>query len=263
VAAYYFLLDTKLDEFTAPLILPFVMLAILAWDKLQRDPVQAVPAMAAPAMANAAPVSVEKVEPVAVDPNAPKVSRFMRTNDPQGKERRVGFGKAVFEATHEAMGHIGALIMLMALTVSVGGLIERSDIMHAVPADLGSPLLAISILLVLLVFVGMVMDPFGAVILVTATIAPVAYSNGIDPVHFWMIVLAAFELGYLSPPVALNQLLARQVVGEQEMDEADAEVRNKSFYWRFERWILPVIVMGLTLLIVAYAPYFFGMFGWY
>lgn len=258
VAAYYFLLDTKLDEFTAPLILPFVMLAILAWDKLQRDPVQAVPAMAA-----AAPVSVEKVEPVAVDPNAPKVSRFMRTNDPQGKERRIGFGKAVFEATHEAMGHIGALIMLMALTVSVGGLIERSDIMHAVPADLGSPLLAISILLVLLVFVGMVMDPFGAVILVTATIAPVAYSNGIDPVHFWMIVLAAFELGYLSPPVALNQLLARQVVGEQEMDEADAEVRNKSFYWRFERWILPVIVMGLTLLIVAYAPYFLGLFGWY
>lgn len=259
VAAYYFLLDTKLDEFTAPLILPFVMLAILAWDKLQRDPVQAVPAMANAA----APVSVEKVEAAPVDPNAPKVSRFMRSNDPKGKERRIGFGQAVFDATHEAMGHIGALIMLMALTVSVGGLIERSDIMHAVPADLGSPLLAISILLVLLVFVGMVMDPFGAVILVTATIAPVAYSNGIDPVHFWMIVLAAFELGYLSPPVALNQLLARQVVGEEEMDEADAEVRHKSFYWRFERWILPVIVMGLTLLIVAYAPYVFGMFGWY
>lgn len=254
VAAYYFLLDTKLDEFTAPLILPFVMLAILAWDKLQREPAQAVPAMAA-----AAPVSV--AEPV--DPNAPKVSRFMRTNDPKGVERRIGFGQAVFDATHEAMGHIGALIMLMALTVSVGGLIERSDIMHSVPADMGSPLLAISILLVLLVFVGMVMDPFGAVILVTATIAPVAYSNGIDPVHFWMIVLAAFELGYLSPPVALNQLLARQVVGEEEMDEADAEVRQKSFYWRYERWILPVIVMGLTLLIVAYAPYFFGLFGWY
>lgn len=258
VAAYYFLLDTKLDEFTAPLILPFIMLAILAWDKLQRNPLQPVPAMA-----TAAPVSVEKVDSAAVDPNAPKVSSFMRTNDPQGKERRVGFGKAVFEATHEAMGHIGALIMLMALTVSVGGLIERSHIMDSVPADMGSPLIAISILLVLLVFVGMVMDPFGAVILVTATIAPVAYSNGIDPVHFWMIVLAAFELGYLSPPVALNQLLARQVVGEKEMDEADAEVRHKSFYWRYERWILPVIVMGLTLLIVAYAPYFLGLFGWY
>lgn len=253
VAAYYFLLDTKLDEFTAPLILPFIMLAILAWDKLQRDPAQALPAMA-----TATPVAAESVETAAVDPDAPKVSSFMRTNDPKGKERRIGFGKAVFEATHEAMGHIGALIMLMALTVSVGGLIERSHVMESVPADMGSPLLAITILLVLLVFVGMVMDPFGAVILVTATIAPVAYSNGIDPIHFWMIVLAAFELGYLSPPVALNQLLARQVVGEKEMDEADAEVRHKSFYYRYERWILPFVIMLITLLVVAYVPFVFS-----
>ncbi len=258
VAVYYFLLDTKLDEFTAPLIMPLIMLAILGWDKLQRDP-----ALAVPAVATTAPVSVEKIETVAAGSDASPVSSFMRSNDPKGKERRIGFGRAVFEATHEAMGHIGALIMLMALTVSVGGLIERSDIMHSVPADMGSPLIAISILLVLLVFVGMVMDPFGAVILVTATIAPVAYSNGIDPVHFWMIVLAAFELGYLSPPVALNQLLARQVVGEKEMDEADAEVRHLGFYFRYERWILPLLVMAPTLLIVAYAPYLFGLFGWY
>ena len=238
--------------------MPLIMLAILGWDKLQRDPALTVPAVAA-----TAPVSVEKIETVAAGSDASPVYSFMRSNDPKGKERRIGFGRAVFEATHEAMGHIGALIMLMALTVSVGGLIERSDIMHSVPADMGSPLIAISILLVLLVFVGMVMDPFGAVILVTATIAPVAYSNGIDPVHFWMIVLAAFELGYLSPPVALNQLLARQVVGEKEMDEADAEVRHLGFYFRYERWILPLLVMAPTLLIVAYAPYLFGLFGWY
>lgn len=253
VAAYYFLLDTKLDEFTAPLILPFIMLAIVAWDKLQRDPTQTVPLAAATVKISSPDVEVDQ----------PKQSDFMRTNDPKGQERRIGFGQAVFNATHEAMGHIGALIMLMALTVSVGGLIERSDVMHAIPADMASPLMAISILLVLLVFVGMVMDPFGAVILVTATIAPVAYANGIDPVHFWMIVLAAFELGYLSPPVALNQLLARQVVGEKEMDDADAEVRHLSFYYRYERWILPLLVMAPTLLIVSYAPYVFGMFGWY
>ena len=254
VAAYYFLLDTKLDEFTAPLILPFIMLAIVAWDKLQRDPAQTVP-LVVPASASAATPAAATSE---VQLDKPKQSDFMRTQDPQGKERRIGFGQAVFNATHEAMGHIGALIMLMALTVSVGGLIERSHVMDAVPSDLASPLMAITLLLVILVFIGMVMDPFGAVILVTATIAPVAYANGIDPIHFWMIVLAAFELGYLSPPVALNQLLARQVVGEKEMDEADAEVRDKSFYYRYERWILPFVIMLITLLIVAYVPFVFS-----
>lgn len=219
VMVYRFLLDTKLDEFTAPMILPFIMLAIVWFDKIRRNP---------------------------EDHASPEV-----------KERRVGFEEGVRMATNDTIGHIGALIMLMALSVSIGGVIERSGMMDAVPESFGSVYVAVSILLVLLVFVGMVMDPFGAVILVSATVAPIAYKNGIDPVHFWMIVLTAFELGYLSPPVALNQLLTRQVVGEKEMDEADAEVRHLSFYWRYERWILPCAVMLPALLLVAYVPLFF------
>lgn len=153
--------------------------------------------------------------------------------------------------------------MLMGLTVSVGGLFERMEIMSLIPTDLGSILFAITGLLCILVLVGMFMDPFGAIILVSATVAPVAYANGIDPVHFWMIVLISFELAYLLPPVALNQLLTRMVVGEKEMAEADDEVKDKNFYYRYERWILPIIVMFPALLIVAYIPYFFKLFGWY
>ena len=33
---------------------------------------------------------------------------------------------------------------------------------------------------------------------------------------------------------------------------ADAEVRHKSFYYRYERWILPVVVMFTGLLVVVY-----------
>jgi TRAP-type C4-dicarboxylate transport system permease large subunit len=248
IGFYQFGLDTKMDEFTAPMIMPFILLALVAFDKLRREPV-VLAAVAAP------------VSPVVSD--AAPVSPYLRTADADGKNRRVGFEQAMRFATNETIGHIGALIMLMALSVSIGGLIERSEIMLAVPADMGSTVVAITLLVGLMVFIGMVMDPFGAVILVSATVAPVAYNNGINPVHFWMIVLTAFELGYLSPPVALNQLLARQVVGEKEMAEADAEVRHLSFYYRYERWILPVVVMAITLMLVSYLPYYFKMFGWY
>ncbi len=139
---------------------------------------------------------------------------------------------AIRAAANETIGHIGALITLMALSLAVGGVIERSEIMSVVPLEFSSPWIAVAFLMLVLVFVGMVMDPFGAVILVSSTLAPIAYNNGIDPVHFWMIVLVAFELGYLSPPVALNQLLTRQVVGEAEIDAADAEVRHLGFYSR-------------------------------
>ena len=36
-----------------------------------------------------------------------------------------------------------------------------------------------------------------------------------------MMVLVAFELGYLTPPVAINHLLARQVIGPEASVEDD------------------------------------------
>ena len=111
----------------------------------------------------------------------------------------------------------------------------------------------------------MTTDPFGAVILVAASIAPVAYANGINPIHFWMICLVAFELGYVTPPVALNHLLTRLSVGDEEVMAADAEARAKytKFYYRYERWLLPIMVLFPALMIVTFAPYIFKMFGWY
>jgi hypothetical protein len=49
------------------------------------------------------------------------------------QERRIGFEEGVRVATNDTIGHIGALIMLMALSVSVGGVIERSGMMDSVP----------------------------------------------------------------------------------------------------------------------------------
>lgn len=260
VLFYRYPLDTKMDEFTAPMIMPFILLALVVYDKMRRE--QLPFGQSAIAENPSHPIPAHEV-PLSTPDHQVEGSPYLRTHDAKGKDRRQGFEYAIRMATNETIGHIGALIMLMALSVSIGGLIERSGIMMAVPADLGGVLPAITLLVALMVFVGMVMDPFGAVILVSATVAPIAYQNGINPVHFWMIVLTAFELGYLSPPVALNQLLARQVVGEKEMADADAEVRHLSFYYRYERWILPVIVMATTLLVVAYLPYVLGMFGWY
>ena len=85
-------------------------------------------------------------------------------------------------------------------------------------------------------------------------IAPIAYISGIDPVHFWMVTLVSFELGYLSPPVALNQLLARQVIGEAEFKAAAEDTKGLTFYQRHERILLPLMTMATVLIIVAFGP---------
>lgn len=161
-----------------------------------------------------------------------------------------GLPEAVLRATSHAGEHTGALLFLMAATVGLGGVVERAEIMELVPHTLGSPVMAMGLLVVMMVLIGMTMDAMGAVILVSVTLAEVAYRHGIDPVHFWMVVLVGFELGYLTPPVALNHLLTRQVVGEAALQEGPVA----GFWARNEHLWVPVVVMGLSLLLVAFGP---------
>ncbi|EMH1676721.1 TRAP transporter large permease subunit, partial [Acinetobacter baumannii] len=241
-------LDTGMNEFTAPVILPLVLIAMILYDKM-------VMPKEAPAL-NIHEAIVREHE---------KKSPFLQTHDPHSSQFRLGFGGALRFATSETVGHIGALIILMALSASVGGLIERSEVVELLPTHLGSIYISLACIALLLAIIGMCTDPFGAVILVAATIAPVAYENGIHPIHFWMIVLVAFEFGYVTPPVALNHLLTRLSVGDDEVNAADAEAKEKytSFYYRYERWLLPIIVLFSSLVLVTYAPLILKLFGWY
>lgn len=217
VFIYEFGLDTKLNEITAPTIVPVMLMLILVFDKvLNKGKSELTPDYAS--------------------------------------HRQDGVEKSVRYATTETIGHVGALLSLMMLSLAIGGVIERSDVMHLFPQVFDSHWTAMVFLVLVMVFLGMVMDPFGAAVLVSGTLAPVAYANGIEPLHFWMMVLVAFELGYLTPPVALNQLLTRQVIGEEEVSGADAEVRHLGFFRRYERWILPLIVMATGLSLVAFGP---------
>ena len=151
--------------------------------------------------------------------------------------------------------NVGALLLLMGLSAVLGGVIERSEIISMFPQDFGGPAGAMVLIMVALVIIGMIMDPYGAVILVSVTIYPIALQNGIHPLNFWMTALVSFELGYLTPPVALNHLLTRQVVSHLPgHEEEDPPPEGANFYRRHERILLPIAVRLTTLLIVAFGP---------
>ena len=207
---FAFLLDAYLDEFSAPILLPIILIAIVLYEHRRK---------------RSSPSGLE---------NPPKLHRT--------------FDKSI---RHSAV-QIGALLMLMACSFTVGGIIERTGGSFSFPEGFDSVMLAMCAIVVFLVFIGMIMDPFGALILVSVVIAPVAYEQGIEPIHFWMTCLVAFELGYLTPPVSLNHLLTKQVVGSREVELALEEGHN--FYYRHERILLPLLVMSTTLVIVAFGP---------
>ena len=229
VGFYRFALETPLNEISAPTIIPVLMIVVLTLDKIL----------------------------AAREPAKP------RSNQPSyAAHRQVGVEASIRSATTETVSHIGAYIGLMMLSQAVGGVVERSEIIELAPHHFSSVWAAMAFLMIAKVVLGMFMEPIGAIFLVSGTLAPIAYRNGIDPVHFWMMVLVAFELGYLLPPVALNQLLTRQVVGEDEIDASDHEVKNATFMHRYERWILPIGVMSMSLAIVGFGPLAVQHFEW-
>ena len=232
LVVYALLLNAYLDEFSAPIILPVLLLVILIYERLNQEK------------------DVLKRENLNID----YVGHRLEESYDDLKQGRDSIEKTIREATTETTGHIGALLMLMGMSVSIGGVIERAEVMTMVPTEFSSIWLAMALLVGILVVIGMVMDPYGAVILVSATIASIAYESGIDPVHFWMVTLVAFELGYLSPPVALNHLLTRQVVGEEEVRLSKEEVVGENFWYRNEKILLPLATMATALLIVAFVP---------
>lgn len=246
IAIYRYGLETPMDEFTAPVILPFMLLGIILFDKLCGHMM--------PSTSYQSDLELEHQ----------KKSVFLREHGHDAELQR-SFSAAVRFATSESVGHIGALIILMALSASMGGLIHQTDVVSLLPTHLGNILITLGFMAILLAIIGMCTDPFGAVMLVAASIAPVAFANDIQPIHFWMIVLVAFEFGYVTPPVALNHLLTRLSVGDQEVADADAEAKAhyKNFYYRYERWILPMLVLFSSLIIVTYIPYVFNLFNWY
>ena len=207
------------DEYKAPVLLPFMLLVLLVYDRT---------------MARRAWRRMPEAEPPKMAPH--------------------GIGRSLFDSVNSTSIHSGGLLSLMTLSVCIGGIIDRANLNALLPQHFSSPFIAMALLFVILVTIGMIMDPYGAVILVSATLTQIAASNGIAPIHFWVTVLCAFELGYLTPPVALNQLLTRQVVGESAYAYERATDRPKNFWYRHERILLPVAVKGIVLLLVAFMP---------
>jgi TRAP-type C4-dicarboxylate transport system permease large subunit len=216
--AYAVVLAAYLDEFSAPTILPVLLAVILLYERM-----------------------VDKKN---------RRSAAAHTDEP---EKPTLFAN-LQSSTAEATVHIGALLMLMGTTMTIGGVIERAELMTLLPAEFSSVWMAMLALVTILVLIGMIMDPYGAVLLVSVTIAGIAYKAGIDPIHFWMVTLVAFELGYLSPPVALNHLLTRQVVGEEELRLSKLETVGENFWYRHEKILLPLVTMATALVIVAFGP---------
>ncbi len=106
----------------------------------------------------------------------------------------------------------GSLFPVLAIALSLNIILTE----HRVPASMvqfiqgyiDSPLMFMLMVNVLLLIVGCLMTTGEAILVLAPLLAPVAEAYGYNKVIFGLIMILNLEIGYLTPPVGLNLLVA-------------------------------------------------------
>jgi C4-dicarboxylate transporter DctM subunit len=125
------------------------------------------------------------------------------------KELKLGdFYNVVLDASK--LG--GSLFPVLAVALSLNIIMIEHRIPQGMVAFMqdyiDSPLLFILLINVLLLIVGCLMTTGEAILVLAPLLAPVAVAYGFDKVLFGVIMILNLEIGYLTPPVGLNLIVA-------------------------------------------------------
>lgn len=85
------------------------------------------------------------------------------------------------------------------------------------------------------------MEALVSIIIIAPILAPIAVQFGIDPVHFGIIMVVNMAIGMLTPPVAVNLVVACQIAN-LKMSQLTRPV------------LLYLAILTVDVLIISYIP---------
>ncbi|MCC5867211.1 MAG: TRAP transporter large permease [Gammaproteobacteria bacterium] len=158
--------------------------------------------------------------------------------------RELGL-RGMYDTFAETTKLLGALfpVLMFALALNVFLTYEQVPEMlvrwlNTIITDRASFLIVMNIFLLI---IGCVMDIGSAILILSPILQPIAEAQGIDPVHFGIIMIVNLEIGYLTPPLGLNIIVAMSAFREE--------------FWTICRAVLPFLVlMVIGLIVVTFWP---------
>lgn len=112
----------------------------------------------------------------------------------------------------ESMRLVGAILLILGAALALSGWLVDQDVptrlFEAIRQRVDSAVVFLLLLNLFLLVVGMLLDIFSAVVILTPLLLPVAAGFGIHPVHLGIVMLANLQLGYFTPPVGMNLFIA-------------------------------------------------------
>ena len=120
--------------------------------------------------------------------------------------------KEIFVAL-EATTWLTGRVLLVLFTATIFG---RILVENQIPAQLADAMLSFTqnkvaiwaIMIVFLLVVGMFMETLAAIMILVPVMMPVAYSVGIDPIHFGIVMICSLSVGFVTPPLGENLFIS-------------------------------------------------------
>jgi len=107
---------------------------------------------------------------------------------------------------------LGTLFPIVAVAISINLLLTAEqvpqDMARWMTENVSSKVMFLILLNVFLLLVGCLIDIGSAILMLAPLLLPVAMAYGIDPIHFGIIMVVNLEIGYLTPPIGLNLIVA-------------------------------------------------------
>jgi C4-dicarboxylate transporter DctM subunit len=158
--------------------------------------------------------------------------------------KELGFGDLA-DVTVRTSRLLGALFPVLMLAFSLNMFLTYQQVPEHMVSWLSERISDPAVMLVgtnlFLLLIGCLMDIGSAILILAPMLAPLAAEQGISPLHFGVMMVVNLEIGYLTPPLGLNLIVAMGVFGED--------------FWTICRAVLPfVIIMLGCLLLIAFFP---------
>ena len=140
---------------------------------------------------------------------------------------------------------LGALFPVLMLAFSLNMFLTYQQVPTQMVAWLGEQVTEPGLMMVgtnlFLLLIGCLMDIGSAILVLAPILAPLAADNGFSALHFGVIMVVNLEIGYLTPPLGLNLIVAMGVFRES--------------FWDICRAVLPFLaLMLLCLVAIAWLP---------
>jgi C4-dicarboxylate transporter DctM subunit len=160
-------------------------------------------------------------------------------------------GREFLGVVLETVKLLAVLLPLLCIAHSLNTILDYSGVPKAMVDIIGGAIQDRWLLMlgmnVLLLIVGCLMDVGSAILVLAPLLQPLAAAKGFDPIHFGIIMIANLEIGYLTPPVGLNLIVAMAAFKES--------------FGRICRAVVPFIIIMLfwLVLVTVYSPLSLGL----